>query len=840
MPASRSTNLPRLLTCLALIGWAGSARAASPSVPSIRPIGGQRGTDVEVNFHGVRLADAKDVFLYQPGIVVDKLTVVNDTHVKATFHIAADAAPGIRDVRLRTATGVSELRTFSVGLLPEVSEVEPNGDFAKPQPIPFGAVVNGIAESEDVDGFAIVAKKGDRITAEVEGIRAGITVFDSYVAIVDSRRFELAASDDASLTWLDGSASAIAPEDGTYIIQVRESAYAGNGSCLYRLHVGDFPRPRASVPGGGKAGDAVPVRWIGDARGDLATTVTLAADARGDVGAFAVDPKGQAPHPNVFRASPFGNAIEVEPNDDQPTATRFEAPLALNGAIDKPGDTDHFVFAAKKGQAFDVNVYARTLRSPLDPVLYIAKKGAGAFAGNDDTGGPDSYIRFAAPDDGDYVISVVDHLRKGGPDYAYRIEVAPVAAKLVLSTPIESLPKGAGTVASAVPRGGRQAILINATRTDFAGDLILSAENLPPGVAFEVDTIVAGASAGPLLLKAAADAPLGGSLARIKGKHADPAVAIPSEFVQTNELVIYPTGQTPYWVRRVDSLAVAVTDEAPFSIEVVEPKAPLVRGGSMALRVVATRKPDFKAAIAVALPWNPPGVSSSAGVVIPEGQAEAAIAVNANNEAEIRAWKVVVNGTAATATGPLMVSSQLAKLVVAPRFVDFAYQPASVEQGKEVELVVKVAKAVDFEGEAVATLIGLPNKATTEPLKLTKTTAELIFKIKTDPATPAGNHQNLFCQVSVPANGEQSLHNLGSGTLRVDVPLPPKVAPPAPAPVAAAPTPAPAAPAPPPEKRLTRLEKLRNDHQERAKAANAAPASAPTAPPAAAAPPATP
>ena len=40
--------------------------------------------------------------------------------------------------RLRTATGVSELRTFSVGALREVAEAEPNNDFAKPQPIPFG------------------------------------------------------------------------------------------------------------------------------------------------------------------------------------------------------------------------------------------------------------------------------------------------------------------------------------------------------------------------------------------------------------------------------------------------------------------------------------------------------------------------------------------------------------------------------------------------------------------------------------------------------------------------------------------------------------------------------
>jgi len=53
----------------------------------------------------------------------------------------------------------------------------------------------------------------------------------------------------------------------SYIIQVRESAYAGNANCVYRLHVGHFPRPTAIVPAGGKLGETVDVRWIGDVAG---------------------------------------------------------------------------------------------------------------------------------------------------------------------------------------------------------------------------------------------------------------------------------------------------------------------------------------------------------------------------------------------------------------------------------------------------------------------------------------------------------------------------------------------------------------------------------------------
>ena len=38
---------------------------------------------------------------------------------------------------------------------------------------------------------------------------------------------------------------------------------------------------------------------------------------------------------------------------------------------------------------------------------------------------------------------------------------------------------------------------------------------------------------------------------------------------------------------------------------------------------------------------------------------------------------------------------------------------------------------------------------TTDVKKVTKDAKEILFKIKTDKVSPAGNHQNLFCQVVV-------------------------------------------------------------------------------------------
>lgn len=809
----RALSAPVIL----VLSIAAACSAASPNLGAIRPVGGQRGTEIEVNLLGARLGDAQEILYYQPGIQTLSLTKVADNHVKARLKIAEDCSLGLHDLRLRTATGVSELRTFSVGPYPEVGEVEPNNEFAKPQVIALNTTVNGVAENEDVDFYVVEAKKGQRLSAEVEGARVGSFTFDPYVAIMDARRFELAASDDAALVWQDAFASVVVPEDGRYVIQVRESAYAGNANCLYRLHVGDFPRFSATVPMGGKLGETVAVRWIGDVLGEQTTNVLLPSVPQPGFGLFARDDKGMSPYPNLFRLSPFGNVIEKEPNGNDDNATPFTAPMALNGVIGEPNDYDIYTFKPEKGWTYDVRVFARSLRSPLDSVMYVGKRKGPIIAGNDDLIGPDSYLRFTT-EDAEYVIHIHDHLRKGGPDYAYRIEVTPVAPTLAMSLPNEMIPRGTPAYVASVPRGNRQAMILNATRTDFGGDLKLLAQNLPPGMNFQADVMAGSLGTYPVLFEANPDAPLGGRLAKIVAEPVDGKIklAAPSEFRHVAELV---NGQNniPYWTRTVDSMAAAVTEECPYTIEIIEPKVPIVRGGSMGLKVKAIRKPDFKAAIAVSLPWNPPGLSSSGGVTIPEGQNEAVIPITADGGAELRTWKIVVNGNSSVASGPIMVSTQLANLTVAAPFVQLGFQNAAVEQGKETDVVVKVVKQTDFPGEATMTLIGLPNKAATDVKMITKETQEIVYHVKTDPATPAGNHQGLFCQVVVTQNGEPIVHNLGGMNLRVDVPIPPKVNAPAPPAAAAPPPPTPKTDAP--KKVLSRLEQLRLEQQKKTEAA---------------------
>ncbi len=786
-----------------------SVWGSSPALSTIIPRGAQRGTEVEVAFNGARLEDAQELMIYQPGIEVTGFTVVNGGQVKAKLKIAADCAPGTKRMRVRCASGISDLRTFMVGPLPVVAEVEPNSEFTTPQAIPMNVTIDGTVANEDVDYFVVEAKKGERITAEVEAIRLGDSFFDVYVAILNDARFELATSDDAALIWQDGMASVVAPADGKYIVQVRESSFGGGS--YYRCHIGNYPRPLGVVPAGGKPGETLKLKFVGDVAGDFEREVTLPLDADPDFSVYAGDERGASPSGNRFRLINLDNVIEAEPNEDIGHASKGPAPGAYNGVLSSKDDVDFYGFTATKGQVFDISVFARRLRSELDPILVVYNAQGGGLASNDDAAGPDSALRFTAPADGEYFVRVYDHLGRGGPGYHYRIEVTAIAPELTLGIAefqqyVE--PK------IAIAQGNRLPLLITAGRKDFGGPLEFLGENLPPGITIEHAGMRADESVTQILLVAAPDAPVGGKICNILGKLTDPNQPNANIVGPTRQDVILIRGQNqiPFWTEPVKGLAIAVAQKAPFTLQIVEPKVPLVQGGQAKLKVVAVREGDFKAPIKIELVMNPPGMNSSREVSIPEGQNEAFIDINAAGNARVGEYKLAVRGEATVGNGTVMVASPFANFRMAEMYLKFTFQQAAVEQGKESELVVNVETAKPFEGNASVTLYGLPNKVTTTPLELNKDSKELIFKVKAEADAPAAKSQNLFCQVVVTENGEPILHNLGTGQLRVDQPLP--------QPAAAAPMPtAQAAPAAEAPKRLSRLEQLRLEQKQRVEAA---------------------
>ncbi|MBM4092767.1 MAG: peptidase [Planctomycetes bacterium] len=795
------------LSLVAVLGLAMATYAAVPALSGLTPAGLQRGTEVHVSITGARLGDAQELLFYSPGIQTLELKAEADNVVNARLAVAGDCRVGIHAVRLRTASGISDLRLFTVGVLPEVAEQEPNSEFAAPQAVPRDCTISGVVENEDVDHFVVEAKKGERITAELEGIRLGYTFFDPYLAILNSERFELSRSDDATLVRQDCLCAVVAPEDGKYIIQVRESAYGGNGSCRYRLHVGRFPRPLAVFPPGGKPGQTLTVNWIGDPAGDRTQELTLPGPVPGDVGLFAEDEFGIAPSPNTVRVVDLENVLEVEPNDAAPQATPAAAPSALNGILGQAGDVDTFKFSAKKGQQFDIRVHSRSvLRSPLDSVLVVRRSNGAVVGSNDDSGGPDSYVQFNAPEDDDYFVEISDHLRAGGPSYVYRIEISPIQPTLTLTLPERQqyVP-----VTLAVPRGNRMALMVNASRANWGGELTVTAEGLPPGISVQAPNMAADSNSIPMLFTAAPDAPLAGSLTDLVGRPVDETLKFAGHLAQRTMLV---RGQNnlDVWGHDADRMAAAVIEEMPFQVEIVQPKSPIARQGSKNLKVVATRKEGFQQPIAISLLYNPPGIGSSGSVTIPADQNEAFIPLTANASAAIGTWPIIVIGQATVGNGNVEVATQMAELAVSDSFLNLTIDKAAAEVGKATEVVIHVENKVPFEGEAEVRLMGLPanTSATPEVLTITKDSTQVVFPVTvTDQAKP-GTYKSLVSTVVIVQNGEQVPHTLGSGELRVDEPLPPKVAA---APPEEKPAPQPPAAESPPPKRLSRLEQLRQE-----------------------------
>ena len=342
----------------------------------------------------------------------------------------------------------------------------------------------------------------------------------------------------------------------------------------------------------------------------------------------------------------------------------------------------------------------------------------------------------------------------------------------------------------AVPRGNRQALLVNARRR--RGRRRDQGPLRRPSRRDHGPRRRDGGQPAHLARPAGSESrrPAGRGAGPGRGKPVDPKLEVPSEFRQNSELVL-GQNNVQYWGRSVDRLAVAVTEEAPFSIEVVEPRSP-GPGRLDGPQVIAKRKPVFTAPIAISLPGTRRAWAPRAGSRSPRRPTRPPSRSTPTAAPRFRPGRSSSTGPPAP-RGADHGLLQLAKLTIAGQFLTLAYQPASVEQGQETDLVVAVNKAVNFPGEAQVTLIGLPNKVTTDAKTITKDTKELVFRIKTDksprrqppePVLPGGRDPGRRADRPQPR----------LGPLRIDVPLPPKPKPAAARAVAAAPRPKPRRP----------------------------------------------
>jgi hypothetical protein len=747
--------------------------ATAPQLTDISPTGGQRGSELVVTFHGERLQDTQEVLCYEPGITVGSLTELTEKSLRAKVKLAPDCRLGELHLRLRTATGLSDLRTFLVGSFPVTDESEPNGERAQAQKVPMNTTVAGVIQNEDRDCFAVEVKQGQRFAAEVEGMRLGRGDFDPRLTVFDPQGAVLGDSDDTWLGKQDPFLALVAPRDGTYLVQVREATYRGNEQCKYRLHIGTFARPSAVFPAGARAGDTNAFVFLTPGGPSFTNVVALPGMPQEKFGLFAENDGQYTPSPNWIRVSGFPNVLASGTNHtrEQATATDLQPPFALNGILETKGQANWFRFPAAKASPLNVAVWSRRLHLPVDSVVEVYDLTGKSLGSSDDVAGADSVLKFTPPETASYFVRVQDTLGQGGPDFVYRIEVTPDTPALTLKIPEVSRNDTQSRQFVAIPRGNRSATLISARRANFGGELSLAITNLPPGVTMNTNAMAANVDAMPLVFEAAADAPVGGRLLDLVGQGQNGTNPVTGRFRQDVDLVQGPNN-TSYYGTAVAQFCVAVTKEAPFRLRIGEPQVPLVQSGSMSLQVIAERAPGFEEPIDVQMLWNPPGVSAQPEITIPKGATNAVYPINAAPGAEARVWKIAVLGRATVEGGQVYVSSQLTDLEVATPYLMGKIETLWVNPGKTGKLTLNVQHAKTFEGKAKIKLAGLPDKVTTVEKEISKGEQEVVFDLIVQTNCPMGSHKNLFCTVEIPENGTVIQHTIApGGVLRI---MPPR------------------------------------------------------------------
>ena len=753
---------------IALVWSGGSlAKAADPSLGRLEPQGGQRGTEVQVVAFGARLGDGPhQVLLYEPGIEVGGIETVDANQVKCILHLSENCRVGRHALRLRTASGLSNLVTFHVGSLSEIQEAEPNNGPDQLQEISTDVVVNGVVKSGDVDVYAVDLAEGERLSVEIEGLRLGRTLFDPVILLQDITGNLLASSDDQPAAHQDAFVSIRAGQAGRVLILVRESAQRGSDAATYRLHVGRFPRPVAVYPPAVVAGQPAELRWIGDTFDD-GQTVAFAVPQTDEqtYEVHATDEQGIAPSGlplHICKATPH---LEVEPNNSREQANEVTAPGVACGVISEPNDKDFYRFPMKQGDQWDFRVRARELRSPLDAVLHLYNSEGKYLAGNDDDRGrPDSYLRFKAPADGDYYIDVEDRLLRGRKEMTYVVDITKPSP--IADLTLDERRRYRAQVIN-IPQGSRTAAMMTVTRRDFGGPLQLNWTDLPAGSAAEAVPLAANFNRVPVLFTAGLEAELGASLATITAQltNENPPPLV-SRFRQQTWLV-RGRNNVQVWSHFAQRAPVAVTQALPYTIRMIEPKAPLVRGGSMELKIVAARNEGFENAIAIRTIYNPPGMSTNQSRSIPKGQNEALIPVTANGSAWLGEWKIVFLGNTSVG-GAVETSTQLATLRIAEPYFDVAIPTLTIAQGNTAELVVPLTHRTPFEGDAELELIRLPPGVTAEKVQVQAGGESAVFQLTVAKDARVGRHRGVGCHITLTVEDEPVRYSQGYVELHVD------------------------------------------------------------------------
>ncbi len=664
------TAFALLLSIPATLALVGTARAQGvpPRIDHVFPMGGKAGSTVELKVAGIGLDKVEGLHFNFPGVraeALDSTTVAaeattmkkkGNAPAKLQAHrfkvaLPADAPPGIQDVRIVTAAGISNPRAFVVGDLPEVNEQEPNDDVDKAQPVSLNTVVNGvIAAPTDVDYYAFTGKKGQRVVCSCR-----TSSIDSKLPVALEVFDRSGASHGANHGYAENDAvlDVTLPADGEYLLRVSCFTYTQGGiDYFYRLQVSTTPWidavfPPAVEPGreaevtvfgrnlpGGTPDrnsvlDGQPLERLtmkvmppaaGAARGRLdfpGPVPPLGAALAGFTLRLKNDAGASNPYLLTYARAPV--VLDAGDNDTREKAQKVSVPCEIAGRIEKRGDVDWYAFPAQKGAALMIEARGERLGSPLDLYFQVVNDKGAVTSEQDDT--PETMVpQFSGRSEDPPPLRFVPPaaFTDAGPRHLYTVRIGPedpdfqvVAMPASLQTPD----------AAVVGTHGSYAYNVHVWRMGgFVGDITLSAQKLPRGLSVVPQVLAGTQKQTALVVTAAADAaPFAGAIevigtAMIDGKTVTREVR--------GATIVWPVPQpNVVTVTRLDrELVLAVRDQAPYSLAVGVDRLTITQGEKVHIPLtLQVHQAGFKSPVQLTAAALPPGVQLQA-LTLPAGK----------------------------------------------------------------------------------------------------------------------------------------------------------------------------------------------------------------------------
>jgi len=574
-----------------MAGQVGFSAQPNPVLNHVFPAGGQAGHSVEVTIAGSGFAKASGLKCSHPAVTCE---TADGKQFRLT--IPADVANGHYDLWALTESGISSVRSFIVGRLGEQSEATINDSLDTAESVALDSVTNGrIEKAGDVDHFAFVAKRGQRVVVECHAeridspLRAVLEVFDATGQRLAVNR---------GYFGIDPLISFDVPDDGVYRVRVFDLVYSGSADHVYRLSIDTGPRVAFSVPAFAQADTSSRIKLFGWnlGRDSKQTAGSRYETVEVDIAAPPFGPPQSESSPAPFRLTPAQIETEgfayhypgsqtpiriglsdvpvtvgVVGNHSPETAQLISVPAEVSGQLIANGELDWFRIDAKRGEVFWLEVFGERIGSPVDPEVRILNETAdhelARFSDQQsNTGGPrfpsahsDASGRWVAPADGSYLVLVRSVVGDDGDDprRTYRLSVRREEPDFDVAV----VPRRDDPTALNIPRGGRAIVDVVAfRRRGLTGAIRVSAHDLPQGIDCPDVWLGPGVDRAPLVVSVTPSAePLTGRL-QLVGQ----AASVGTKAVIGSTIV--RKGVPTVWSRLTDGIELSVVGESPIRI----------------------------------------------------------------------------------------------------------------------------------------------------------------------------------------------------------------------------------------------------------------------------------